>query len=159
MQVTIRPLAPADGDWAHDLLVRSWGDVHVVSRGARHEASKLPGFVAEADGERVGLCTYRITGTDCEVVTIDAVMPRRRIGSALMSAVVGVAETNGCQRVWLITTNDNIDALQFYVRCGMRLVHVHLDALEQSRALKPSIPARGKGGLPLRDEWELELTL
>lgn len=70
-----------------------------------------------------------------------------------------VARQNGCDRIWLITTNDNIHALGFYQRREYVLVAVHRDAIRRSRQLKPQTPIIGKGGIPLRDEIELEKRL
>jgi hypothetical protein len=61
--------------------------------------------------------------------------------------------------LWVITTNDNVDALRFYQKKGFKLVAVHRNAIEQSRKLKPEIPSVGKNGIPLRDENELEMRL
>ncbi|MGD8245715.1 MAG: hypothetical protein PVG25_02965 [Anaerolineae bacterium] len=63
------------------------------------------------------------------------------------------------QRIWLITTNDNLAALRFYQRRGFSLVAVHPGAVDQARTLKPEIPAIGHSGIPIRDEIELELPL
>jgi RimJ/RimL family protein N-acetyltransferase len=65
----------------------------------------------------------------------------------------------GCYRLWLITTNDNEPAIQFYQRRGMTLVAIHHNALSESRKLKPEIPLIGLGGQPLRDEIEFEYRL
>ena len=63
----------------------------------------------------------------------------------------------GSTRLWLITTNDNVDALRFYQRRGFRLVAIDRDAVERSRAtLKPGIPRTGLHGIPIRDELTLE---
>jgi ribosomal protein S18 acetylase RimI-like enzyme len=70
-----------------------------------------------------------------------------------------VATAAGCRRLWLITTNDNLDALRFYQRRGFELVAVHRDFREVARRLKPSIPLEGNFGIPIRDEIELELRL
>jgi hypothetical protein len=70
-----------------------------------------------------------------------------------------LARRQGCARLWVITTNDNVDALRFYQRRGFCLVRVHRGAVDRSRAgLKPEIPAVGAYGIPLRDEIELERT-
>ena len=61
--------------------------------------------------------------------------------------------------MWLITTNDNLNALRFYQGRGFRLVAVHPGAVEASRRLKPQIPELGSFGIPIRDELELELSL
>jgi ribosomal protein S18 acetylase RimI-like enzyme len=156
--VTTRPLEAGDRGWAAAKLRDLWGEV-VVSRGAAHDATALPGFVAEEAGEPVGLATYRIDGDDCELVTINAFPKGSGAGTALVDAVLAAARAAGCRRVWLITTNDNLRALRFYQRRGFRLVAVHPGALDRSRELKPSIPEIGLDGIPLRDELELELTL
>ncbi|HEX7715028.1 MAG TPA: GNAT family N-acetyltransferase, partial [Bacillota bacterium] len=64
-----------------------------------------------------------------------------------------------CQRLWLITTNDNLAAIRFYQLRGFVLVALHRDAIAQSRKLKPEIPLRGIDGIPIRDEIELEVVL
>ena len=48
-----------------------------------------------------------------------------------------IAGKNGCSRVWLITTNDNIHAIRYYQRFGFALKGVYIDALDESRKLKP----------------------
>jgi hypothetical protein len=58
-----------------------------------------------------------------------------------------------------VTTNDNLGALRFYQRRGLRLVALHVGAVAESRRLKPSIPEVGHDGIPIRDELELELEL
>ena len=156
--MTVRPLADADRGWARAKLRELWGEL-VVSRGVVHDPAALPGFVAEERGEPVGLLTYRIDGAACEVVTVDAFPEGGGAGTALIAAAAGAAREAGCRRVWLITTNDNLRALRFYQRRGFRLAAVHPNALARSRELKPSIPAIGLDGIPLRDELELHLTV
>jgi ribosomal protein S18 acetylase RimI-like enzyme len=156
--VTVRPLADGDRDWAGGKLRELWGEL-VVSRGRVHDPAELPGFVAEDDGAPAGLLTYRVDGSECEIVTIDAFPQGSGAGTALVEAVAAVAREAGCRRLWLITTNDNLRALRFYQRRGFRLVALHPGALDRSRELKPSIPEIGLDGIPLRDELELELRL
>jgi RimJ/RimL family protein N-acetyltransferase len=78
---------------------------------------------------------------------------------ALIEAVKNTARAAKCKRLWLITTNDNLNALRFYQKRGFVLVAVHRNALEISRQLKPEIPLFGADGIPLRDEIELEMIL
>jgi hypothetical protein len=65
----------------------------------------------------------------------------------------------GCRRLWLVTTNDNVRALEIYQRWGMNLVALRRDAIAEARSLKPSIPPRGRNGIPTQHELELELLL
>jgi ribosomal protein S18 acetylase RimI-like enzyme len=157
--IEIRPLTPGDRAWADALLGKSWGGTLMVSRGQVHDLATLPGFVALAGDERVGLATYRIAGGECELTSLDSRRERIGVGSALVAAVKEVALAGGCRRLWLITTNDNTHALRFYQRRGFLLVAIHRDALAESRRLKPQIPLLGLNDIPLRDEIELELPL
>ena len=108
----------------------------------------------------MGAATYAIHGDACEVLTLHAGPRFAGTGSALLAAVEEVATDAGCRRLWLVTTNDNVDALRFYQRRGFRLAQLRAGAVDASREeLKPEIPALGDHGIPLRDELELELAL
>ncbi len=130
-----------------------------MTRGRVHDASALPAYVARDGDQRVGLATYRIDGSDCELVSLNSERDGAGVGGTLLAAVAAAARSAGCKRLWLITTNDNLPALRFYQKRGFRLLRIHRDALEASRRLKPSIPRIGMGGIELRDEIELEMRL
>jgi ribosomal protein S18 acetylase RimI-like enzyme len=100
-----------------------------------------------------------LDGGECEVITLDSVRQGIGVGTALLEAVSRAASERKCSRLWLITTNDNVDALRFYQKRGLRLETIHRDAIEQSRDMKPQIPLTGAHGIPIRDEIELELLL
>jgi ribosomal protein S18 acetylase RimI-like enzyme len=159
MERTIRPLTAEDEEWVVALIDRRWGAPFVVGHGKLYYPSTLPGLVAEVDGEPVGLITYHVEGLDWEIVTMDSLEPGEGIGSDLIYALRQEARRAGARRLWLITTNDNLNALRFYQKRGFALVAVHRKALERSRELKPNIPLVGQDGIPLRDELELEMLL
>jgi ribosomal protein S18 acetylase RimI-like enzyme len=154
--VSIRPRTESDDRWIVDTLVDQWAATVVVSRGRRHQADRLPALIAEVDGQRRGLATYHTADGETELVTLNALTPRRGVGSALLKAVIDEARASGSRRLWLITTNDNLDALRFYQRRGMRLVAVHAGAVDEARRLKPEIPTAGRHGIPVHDEIEIE---
>jgi ribosomal protein S18 acetylase RimI-like enzyme len=81
------------------------------------------------------------------------------IGTALLEAVKGAARAAGCARLILTTTNDNLHALRFYQRRGFVLAGVRLNAIAESRRLKPEIPLTGYDDIPIRDEIELAIGL
>ncbi len=158
----IRPLHSADGDKVTQLITERWGARIVVAHGVAYEPSTLPGFIACREGredEWLGLITYRIERGECEIVTLDSFCPSVGIGTALVQAVKQAATEAGCKRLWLITTNDNLDALRFYQKRGFVLAAIHRGAVDKSRELKPEIPAIGAYGIPLRDEIELEMAV
>jgi ribosomal protein S18 acetylase RimI-like enzyme len=157
--VAVRPLAESDRPWLSEYLVERWGEPIAVGGGRVHHVDTLPGFVAFDGGRRVGLLTYAIDGTDCEVVTIDASVEGRGIGTALIDRVADHARRSGCRRLHLITTNDNVRAIRFYQRRGFQLIAVRVNALSESRRVKPSIPEIGMHGIPLRDELVFERAL
>jgi ribosomal protein S18 acetylase RimI-like enzyme len=145
--------------WAGRLIEDHWGSTNIVTRGRIHDASALPGFVAVRDDRPVGLATYSIKGTECEMVSLDSLVERIGIGTSLIEAVKSEAVRAGCSRLWLITTNDNLHAVGFYQRRGFTLVAIHRNALDVTRKLKPGLPLKGIDGIPLRDEIELEMLL
>jgi GNAT superfamily N-acetyltransferase len=153
----IHAILPADQSFIAELLQQHWGDRKVVSRGKVHDAALLPGLIAERDGSPVGLITLHYEGNACEVVTLDAFVAREGIGSALLRKAQEEAVARGYNRFWLITTNDNIDALAFYQKCGFRMVAVHPDAVSEARKLKPQIPLMTDNGILILDEIEMAL--
>lgn len=127
------------------------------------EPLRHPAFVAETDdGRLAGVLTYvpDEERRECEILTLHAADQWHGAGTALLETVEEWASGRGYVRLWLITTNDNVDALRFYQRRGFRLAALHRDAVTDARArLKPEIPAIGFHGIELRDEIELEKRL
>jgi ribosomal protein S18 acetylase RimI-like enzyme len=155
----IRPLETEDRVWVAGLLQEWWAGQLVVTRGKVHQADELPGLIAVEEEKPVGLITYRIDGKECEIITMNSLAEEKGVGTALIEAVKETATRASCRRLWLITTNDNTQALRFYQMQGFYLVAVHRHAIEASRKLKPDIPLTGNDGIPIRDEIEMELLL
>jgi N-acetylglutamate synthase-like GNAT family acetyltransferase len=155
----IRPAEQRDRDWVAQFLTDQWGSPCVVSRGRVHSAELLPGFIGVTKGERVGLITYRVDGKECEIVTLDSTIEDCGMGTALIAETKLAATTEGCKRLWLVTSNDNMKVLRFYQKRGFQLAALYSNALNEARKLKPEIPLVGIDGIPLRDEIELELCL
>jgi ribosomal protein S18 acetylase RimI-like enzyme len=157
--VMVRPLDPDDLAWKLGTLERAWGSTVIARLGELVDAAPLPGFVAWDADDRVGLLTYEVRADGVEVVTVEALVDGRGIGTALMDAVLAEATARQAPRLWLVTTNDNVRALAFYQRWGMNLVRLVRDGVTRSRLLKPSISTVGNHGIPRRHELELEVDL
>jgi len=155
----IRPLNKQDKTWVTLLLTEHWGSARSVSRGRLYQADELPGYVAIQGCKPAGLITYNIHGKECEIATMNSMVEGKGAGSALVEEVKEKAKAAGCRRLWLITTNDNTKALRFWQKRGFRLAAVYINALENSRRLKPEIPLLGNDGIPIRDEIELEMMI
>ncbi|HEY0998832.1 MAG TPA: GNAT family N-acetyltransferase [Streptosporangiaceae bacterium] len=155
----VRPREAADQDAAEAFLARHYS-LRAARLGELVHPMDHPALVAEAaDGQLLGMLTYLPTRDwqQCEILTLHADEQWRGAGAALVEAAAQLARGQGCTRLWVITTNDNVDALRFYQRRGFCLVRVHRGAVDRSRAsLKPEIPEVGAYGIPLRDEIELE---
>jgi ribosomal protein S18 acetylase RimI-like enzyme len=156
---TVRPARGEDRPWIGEHASAIGGEM-VVTRGRVHHLSEQAAFIAERDGERLGFFTYRLDGTECEMTGALSLRAGEGIGSALLDAVVREARAAGCQRLCVVTTNDNLEAIGWYQRRGLRLSAVRPGAVDELRAtLKPQIPRIGMHRIPLRDEIEFELEL
>jgi N-acetylglutamate synthase-like GNAT family acetyltransferase len=155
----VRPPQTSDRNWVVAFIKSHWGSEIVVAESRVVHPAELDGFAAFEAEHTVGLLTYKIEDPDCEIVTIDSTAEGKGVGTALVNAVKETAKTKGCRRLWLITTNDNLNALGFYQRRGFHLVALYPSALEASRKLKPQISTKAANDIPIRDELELELVL
>jgi ribosomal protein S18 acetylase RimI-like enzyme len=148
----VRRLESGDRGWLGELVEREWG-LPVVSISGPHDPTDYPGFVAVDGASRLGAATFIVMDDACELVTLNAVTPGKGIGSALLSAVKDEADRRGL-RLWLITTNENIRAIEFYQRRGMDMVALHRDFVETVRRYKPSVGAGSSTGIKFRHAIE-----
>jgi GNAT superfamily N-acetyltransferase len=158
--IRVRPAEPGDRAELAALHEREWGGPYVVVHDARYDLRELPTLVAvDGVGGLAGALVHRLGGDGLEVVSLAAARPGRGVGSALLAAAEAVAVAAGAVRLWLVTTNDNLTALRFYQRRGLRIVAVDPGAVDRARELKPTIPRIGADGIPLHDELRLERRL
>jgi GNAT superfamily N-acetyltransferase len=151
-----------DEGWASAMLDRALGGRGQVRRGERIDVlAPGRGLVAMEGRRPVGVLTFQDDGPAVvELTAILAEPPGRGYGSALLASLVGSAASDGTTRIRVVTTNDNLVALAFYQRRGFRLAAVRLGAVDAARRdLKPTIPALGASGIPIREELELEVAL
>ncbi len=157
--MVVREATAADSEAVEEFLDRH-GSIVVARHGELVDARQHPALLAEDDGHLTGMLTYVVAGPDCEILTLHADPPRSGVGTELIEAVAEEAGARGCERLWLVTTNDNVDALRFYQRRGFRLAGLHPGAVDRSRReLKPQIPEVADNGIPIRDELDLERRL
>ena len=158
----VRAYRPDDDEpWASGLLGDGLAGRLQVRRGEIVDALDGDGLVAELDDRPVGLLTFRPDGpTTIELAALIVGEPGHGIGSALIAALLAEARRREARRVWVVTTNDNLDALRLYQRRGFRLVELRAGAVDRARAeLKPSIGEVADNGIPIRDELELAIDL
>jgi ribosomal protein S18 acetylase RimI-like enzyme len=157
MVMDVRPLVLADERLADALLEDALGGRRQARLDEVVDVLALPGFGAWDAARLVGLATYAIEADRAELAALAVADDHRGrgIGAALVDRVVDAVRAAGAASIWLVTTNDNLDALRLYQRHGFRLVELRAGAVDRARARKPSIPPRGRFGIPLRDELVL----
>ena len=154
--IEVRRARTGDADWLREQLVQRWGGSSIASRGRLHDALELPTWIATHKARRVGFATLRFERSDCELVSLDALVTRIGVGSALLRAAAELVEQRGLERLWLVTTNENHIARAFYLAAGMRHTRTHVGAVALARELKPTIPLTSVSGEPIVDELEFE---
>ncbi len=157
--VSLRLELVTEPGWLKTFIVEHWGAPGVVSRGRVWVDEGLTAIRAlDAEG-LAGVVSWHAEPDEWEVTTINSRQSGQGVGTRMMEAVIELARRAGAKRLWLVTSNDNLDALRFYQRRGWRLAVIRPDAIVEARRLKPSIPEIGAYGIPLRDEIELEYRL
>ncbi|MEU6202250.1 GNAT family N-acetyltransferase [Micromonospora musae] len=157
-EVTVREAERDDRAGVDALHDREWGGPYVIAHDIRYDLRTLPTLVAvDGAGVVVGALAFHCDADGLEVVSVVAAVPGEGVGTALLEGAATRARATGLDRLWLITTNDNLRALRFYQRRGLRLVAVDPGAVDRARRLKPEIPFVGEDGIPLHDELILEL--
>ena len=159
MASDLRRLTPVDLSRLRQFWIEHWGSEEMIARGKVYRPEQLEGFVVEEEDKWMGLITFLIEDDECEVTSLDSLRPGKGIGTRLMEVVMEEARAKKCNRIFLITTNDNLNALGFYQKRGFEIVTIYRGAIGESRRRKPSIPLIGMNGIPLRDEIELEIRL
>ena len=155
----VREATRNDREWIESFLAEH-GSTVVARRAELVRPIDHPMLIAESDDGPAGLLTYIVDGRDCEILTLHATAQWRGAGTVLLAAARDVARDHGCTKLWVLTTNDNVDALRFYQRRGFRLSVVRPGAVDEARrTLKPDIAESGANGIPICDEIELTMEL
>jgi GNAT superfamily N-acetyltransferase len=144
-----------DRAWLEHRLANGYGAGHLQARrGELIDVLAGDGLIAERDGSPAGVALWRFDDDgSTELTFLWAFDGGMGVGTALLRALVERAT----RPIWVVTTNDNVDALRFYQRLGFRLRALRPGAVDEARRrLKPSIPVE-RDGIAIRDEIELIL--
>lgn len=159
MELKIRKTNKEDIDWIKEFFTSEWGGDSIISRGKIYKPENLDSFVAEENNEKLGLITFFIENGEMEIVSFNSMKQGQGIGTMLLEKVVDLGRRNKIKRIFLITTNDNLNALKFYQKRNFCLCKIYPNSMKEVRKLKPQIPEIGENGIPLRDEIEFEIIL
>ena len=159
MQIQIRKIVESDYLWIKQEWIQHFGSEKIISKGISYYPHKVPGYIAEMNNKRIGHISYFIHELDCEIVSLVVNMANSGIGSTLIEKVVSVAKKTGSKRVWLLTTNDNSNAIRFYQKKGFNIAALFPNSISELRKIQPEIPLLGFDDIPIRDEIEFEMIL
>jgi GNAT superfamily N-acetyltransferase len=95
-------------------IIKGWGSDIVVSRGKIYRAEDLEGILVYENRKIIGLGLYYIINNKCEIVLLETFIENKGIGTQIIERIKIIAKTNNCRRIWIITTNNNINAIKFY---------------------------------------------
>ena len=157
MMFKIKPIENRLKQLVREVWVNNWGSDLMVTRGKVYRVLDYPGYVAVENDKIIGLIVYRIEDKECEILSLDSLSENRGIGTRLLEEVIKISRNNGCNRVWLITSNDNTNAMRFYQKRGFEFKEVYINAIEDARKIKPQIPIVGYDNIPIKHEIEMEL--
>lgn len=155
----IKEISSENRQQLNNFIKSQWFSTDMAVKGELVDMTSIDGFAAYEHEGIIGLVTYRIIDSECEIMSLDSLTEKQGIGTALVNKVIEKAAKEKCVKVTLITTNDNINALRFYQKCGFDMVKVYRNSVEASRKLKPSIPMIGDFGIPIKHEIEFEMEL
>jgi ribosomal protein S18 acetylase RimI-like enzyme len=139
-------------------IIKGWGSDILVSRGKAHKAQDLDGILAYEKEKIVGIGLYYIK-KDCEIVLLEAFKQNKGIGTQIIEKIKEIVKIKNCKRIWLVTTNSNINAIKFYQKRGFNISNIYINAMEEARKIKPEIPKIAENGIEIRDEIEFEIKL
>ncbi|MFD6506650.1 GNAT family N-acetyltransferase [Bacillus sp. NPDC060175] len=157
--VHIQKITPEMKETIRGFMCENWGSSMMVSRGRAHQLEQLPGFIALKNDRIVGIITCEVLKNMCEIVSLDSFEEGNGIGTKLVDCVLQMARENECEKVWLITTNDNMNALRFYQKRNFMMTNLYIDAVKEARKIKKEIPFIGYDNIAISHEIQLEYIL
>jgi N-acetylglutamate synthase-like GNAT family acetyltransferase len=155
--IKIRLKTRHDNQRISTYLKNNWGSEFIISKGKKYYCDDVQGLIAEGDYSISGICLFAVKNEELEIVMIESFVEKSGVGSQLMKELESIAKEQELKRIWLVTTNDNINALRFYFKNGFTFVNIARDVIAEYRKIKPEIPLlNGENGIPIMDEIELE---
>ena len=154
--IRLRASTPQDTQWLEEMMNRDWGGLPLIIRGKKYYPPSLEGIIAENENGIAGFLFYEVRDQDCEIIVFEIFDKFKGTGTRILDKLKEIAINKKCRRLYLMTTNDNLDALRFYQKRGFHICGIHLDSVKFSRKLKPTIEMTGDHGIPVRDEIDLE---
>nr|WP_281166115.1 nucleotidyltransferase family protein [Liquorilactobacillus sicerae] len=138
------------------LFYELWGSTKMVISSGVYDIKNLKGFVAVQSNKILGIVTYVSRKNEIEVIFLDSLLENQGIGSKLLIEIEKLCARESKNKIKVITTNDNLHALNFYKKRGYTVLNVLENAVEKARLIKPEIPQVAENGIAIKDEIILQ---
>jgi ribosomal protein S18 acetylase RimI-like enzyme len=156
MKVEIKAINDTNKPMIRQLFIDNWNSDIMVTKGQIHKFEEVEGFIAINNNKIIGVLTFKRKNQSVELISLDSFKENKGIGTQLLNRLVEYVKNKSVHRLWLITTNDNLNALKFYQKRKWTLKNIYPNAVKEARKLKPTIPIIGNDGIEIRHELELE---
>jgi ribosomal protein S18 acetylase RimI-like enzyme len=157
--IQIRPKSADDTEWAMSFLKSHSSDAHLPTLTSEASILSFPAWIAEVDGEPVGLLMYHYQNATCNIVSLHVSRKRMGVGEGLLTHLEAEARAKACEKLTCVVGNDNLNALRFLQKRAFHLAELRAGVIEARRKQNSSIALTGEHGIPLRDELVLEKNL
>lgn len=157
--MVFKQINDSNRDIINKFITEQWYSTVMIIRGKEIDMTTVEGIYILDNAKIIGLITYMIYDNTMDIISLDSLCENQGLGTLLLEKVVDIAREEGCRKIVLITTNDNIRAIRFYQRRGFDMTCLYRNALDISRKLKPEIPLIGENGIDLKHEIEFEMVL
>ena len=154
-----KKLKEVNREEVNKFIKKNWYSTDMFVGGDIIDMTTIDGIVVYEEGKIVALETYRIKDKECEIISLDSLKEGQGIGTELINRVIQIAKDNLCKRVKVITTNDNIHAIEFYQKRGFDMFKLYHNAVNRARQMKPSIPLLGDNNIFINHEIEFQFLI
>ena len=98
----IRPIDRTGRKQVDAFLVRQWYTMQMVVHGERIDLGSADGFYTCDGDEMIGLVTYRVSGKEMEILSLDSLHEHKGIGTLLLNAAIGKARDSSLERIRIV---------------------------------------------------------
>lgn len=157
--VRVEKARASDEPFVRQVLASQWNTRRVWARGSSHDPFTLPTVIARREGRPVGMAVFTTAKHEFEIVALGVIERGAAVAPMLLDAVEDEARAAGASKVFITAPNCATEALAFLQRRGFAVTTVRRGQMDWYRQSEPGIPKVAPNGVPIRDEFEVELTV
>ena len=137
------------------VFIKEWGANYIVTKGKIINYNDVKGFSLKINNKILGLITYLVKDNEIEITSLNSFYQNIGVGTLLLNTVIEKLNDK-YKRIFLITTNNNKNALKFYKNRNFIIKNIFKNSINEARKIKPEIPKYDINGIEIKDEIELE---